>query len=285
MRYIKHSKFKNTGLIFELLVRQIAADTIAKKDSPAVSILKQYFNEKTTLGKEYKLYEYVGKQTKIQSSKAELLLNTLLEASKKLNQEQIKRQKYELIKEIKTHYNIEEFFSIKVKEYKPYAALYCLLEIHNTVDLIDPQSIVDNKTTILEHLTGKQQVEQAVKDSLIEEYSKYDKDLKLLTYRLLLEKFNTKYQDLLPEQKHILKEFIISVNSSKKLQAVVNEELSKIKQAIIDSRNKVQDQVTRIKLDEIVKNIEPVKSTDRITDTHLINLMQYYDLVAELRTL
>jgi hypothetical protein len=285
MRYIKHSKFRNTGLIFEVLVRQIAADTIAKKDSPAVNILKKYYNEKTALGKEYKLYEFITKQAKLTPSRAELVLNTLLEASKKLSKDQLRKQKYELIKEIKQHYNIEELFSIKVKEYKPYAALHCLLEIHNTADLIDPQSIVDNKSTILEHLTGKQQTEQTVKDNLIEEYSKYDKDLKLLTYRILLEKFNSKYQKLLPEQKSILREFIVAVDSSKKLQSIVNQELEKIKESILKYKPKVVDQVTKIKLDEIVKTIKPLKSTDKIGDSHLVNLMQYYDLVAELKAL
>lgn len=285
MKYIKHSKFKNTGLIFELLVRQIAADTIAKKDSPAVLLLKKYYNEKSVLGKEYKLYEFVNKQKNLDLGRANLILNTVLEASKKLDQNKLKTQKYELIKELKSSYDLENFFSIKINEYKTYAALYCILEIHNTGDIVDPQSIVDNKTTILEHLTNTQQNQEAVKDALIEEYSKYDRDLKLLAYKILLEKFNVRYKDLLPEQKNILKEFIVSVDSSKKLSKLVNEELDKIKLNLNKLKGKVGDSVTRIKLEEIYKSITPLKSVERVTDQHLVNLMQYYDLIAELKTL
>jgi hypothetical protein len=190
MKYIKHSKYKNTGLIFELLVRQIAADTISKKDSPAVQILKKYYGENSTLGKEYKLYEFVQKHTKLNSLRAETTLQTILEAFKKLDQNKLKSLKYDLVKEIKDSYNIEEIFAIKVNNYKTYASLYCLFEISNTSDMIDPESIVENKTTILEHLTGTNVKQSEVRDNLIEEYSKYDKDLRLLTYKILLEKFN-----------------------------------------------------------------------------------------------
>lgn len=285
MKYIKHSKYKNTGLIFELLVRQIAADTISKKDSPALLILKKYYNDKTTLGKEYKLYEFVEKQTKLNSTKAETILSTVLEMSKKLNQNSLRSCKYDIIKEIKKHYNLEEFFTIKVKNYKTHAALYCLLEIANTEDLVDPQSIVDNKTTILEHLTGTSVEQSEVRDSLIEEYSKYDKDLRLLTYRILLEKFNKRYDKLLPEQKNILREFIQSVSSSKKLFNFVNEELEKIKKEIVKSESKVKDTIVKIKLKEVYKTIKPIDKADKITDQHLVNLMQYYDLIAELKSL
>ena len=58
MKRIKHSKVKNTGLIFELLVKQIAADTLSKKDSNAVEILKNYFTGKSALVREFKLYEF-----------------------------------------------------------------------------------------------------------------------------------------------------------------------------------------------------------------------------------
>jgi hypothetical protein len=117
---------------------------------------------------------------------------------------------------------LEDFFSIKVESYKPLAALYCLLEAQNTDSMVDPQVFVDNKTTILEHFLQTKQGSSTKGDTLIEEYSKYDKDLRLLTYRILLEKFNSKYETLLPEQKYILREFIISVNSSTKLRSIVN---------------------------------------------------------------
>jgi hypothetical protein len=282
---IKHSKYRNTGLIYELLVKQIASDVLESKESDAIQILKKYYSGKTTLAKEYKLYEFVVKNNSVSQSKAETIISTITEVSRKFNQKILKEQKYALISEIKSKYNVDEFFSVDVRDYKALASLYCLLEAQNNSNLVDPSFLINNKTTLLEHLTSKKQNEEDVKDSLIEQYSKYDKDLKLLTFKILLEKFNEKYIDLLPEQKYILKEFITSVNSSKKLFTLVNKELSKISEEVKKLGDKVTDDIIKIKLDEVSKSIKPLKSTDKVNDTHLVNLMQYYELVNELSKL
>lgn len=282
---IKHSKFRNTGLIFELLVKQIAADTLNKKDSPAVQILKKYYSGNSLLGKEYKLYEYISKSSNVSQSKAEAIVSTITEVSKRFNQISLKKAKYDLISEIKEHYNIDEFFAISIANYKPFAALYCLLEAQNNTELVDPSVLIDNKTTILEHLTNTPQIKGEVKGTLVEEYSKYDKDLKLLIFKILLEKYNTKYKNFLPEQKHILKEFITSVNSQKRLLKLVNEEIVKIVKEATNLRNKVEDSVIRIKLDEVLKSIKQVPVTSKIKDKHVINLLQYYELLHELKQL
>ena len=282
---IKHSKYKNTGLIFELLVKQIAADTLSKKDSPALTVLRKFYTGNTALVREFKLYDFVLKNKGVGQKKAESILSTIVEISRKLDLTLLKKQKYELIKELKSHYDLEEFFSIKVEAYKPLAALYCLMEAQSTAGLVDLDVFVDNKTTILEHLTQTKTASGQVKDALIEEYSKYDKDLRLLTYKILLEKFNNQYKDLLPEQKNILKEFIVSVNSSTRLRNVVNEEMSKLQTEISKLKANITDNVIKIKLQEIQKVIIPVKNTEKVDDNHLVSLMQYYELVNELRSL
>jgi len=282
---IKHSKFRNTGLIFELLVKQIAADTLNKKNSPAIDILKKHFTGRTSLVREFKLYEFILKNKGIGQNKAETILSTITEISKKLNRNTLKEQKYSLISDIKKGYNINEFFSIQVSDYKALASLYCLLEAQNNNELIDPNLLVNFRSTLLEHLTTEKQDAQEVKDTLIEEYSKYDKDLKLLTFKILLEKFNNKYKDLLPQQKNILKEFITSVNSQTRLRTLVNEELTKIKNEVSKLSSRVKDEVVKIKLDEVAKTINTLSNKEKINDNHLINLMQYYDLVNELKSL
>ena len=282
---IKHSKFRNTGLIFELLVKQIAADTLNNEDSAATGIIKKFFSGTNSLAKEFKLYEFIVKNKNVSQSKAEAIVSTITEVSRKLDQKTLKSQKYELISEVKKYYNLDEFFGMQVRDYKPLAALYCLLEAQNNDNLINPQVLIDNKTTILEHLTSAPQNEEEVKDTLIEDYSKYDKDLKLLTFKILLEKFNSKYKNLLPEQKNILKEFITSVNSQSRLRTLVNEEMNKIASAVRNLTAKVKDEVVKIKLEEVAKTIKPLSNKERINDNHLVNLMQYYDLVNELKSL
>lgn len=282
---IKHSKLRNTGLIFELLVKQIAADTLSKKDSPALSILKKHFTGRSSLAKEFKLYEFILKNNGVKQNKAEAILSTITEISRKLDSELIKKQKYKLISDIKESYNIDEFFAIQVRDYKPLASLYCLLEAQNSTNLVNPQLLVDFKTTLLEHLTTSPQNEKEVKETLIEEYSKYDKDLRLLTFKILLEKFNDNYKNLLPEQRNILKEFITAVNSTKRLHNLVNTEMEKISNLVREHSKKVKDEIIKIKLDEISKAIVPISSKEKVTDTHLVNLMQYYELVNELKSL
>ena len=102
---IKHSKYKNSGILFELLVRTITADTLSGKNSEATNILKTYFS-KTELGREYKLYDSLLKRTNLSEGKAEVIINTVLESAKQLNRTSLKKQKYNLINEIKKHYNL-----------------------------------------------------------------------------------------------------------------------------------------------------------------------------------
>ena len=282
---IKHSKFRNTGLIFELLVKQLAADTLSKKESPSINIIRNYFTGRSSLAKEFKLYEFILKNNNITENKANAIISTITEISRKINQETLKKQKYNLISEIKKHYNVEEFFNIQVRDYKPLAALYCLLEAQNNSNLVDPDYLISNRTTILEHLTSGPVKVSDVKDNIIEEYSKYDKDLKLLTFKILLEKFNDKYKNLSDEQKNILREFITSVNSTTRLRNIINEELKKISSQVSQLVTKVKDDVVRIKLDEVSKAIKPISKTTKIDDTHLVNIMQYYDLLNELKSL
>ena len=204
---IKHSKYKNTGILFELLVRQITADTLSGKESSATNILKKYFT-KTELGKEYKLYENFFKYTNISEAKANMVLNTLVESSKHLNRSILKRQKYNLIKEIKNHYNLEDFFKMKLPNYKAQASLFTLFEVYNSENLSNPTQIIENKTSLLEYLTQSTIDKKEVKNSILEEFKHQDKDIRVLTYRVLLEKFNDKYADLNENQKNTLKEFI-----------------------------------------------------------------------------
>jgi hypothetical protein len=278
---IKHSKYKNTGLLFELLVRQITADTLSGKDSKATGILKKYF-VKTELGREYKLYEALSKYKHITEGKAETVINTLIESSKDLNRSALKRQKYNLINEIQKHYNLEEFFKTKLPNYKAYASLYTLIEVYNSENLSNPDQIISNKISLLEHLSSKLVQKQKVKDDLMTEFQSYDKDLRILTYKVMLEKFNGKYADLNDSQKSVLREFINSVDSTPKLREFYNSKIEEIKSQLTDLTSKVTNKATKIKLQEIKNIITPLDKVSKIGNDDLVNLLQYYELLEEL---
>ena len=279
---IKHSKYKNTGILFELLVRQITSDTLSGKDSKATNILKKYFN-KTELGREYKLYESLLKRTNLTEGKANIVLNTVLETSKQLNKSSLKRQKYNLIKEIKEHYNLEEFFKTKLHNYKAQASLDTLIESYGNKSISTEQTI-DNKLVILEHLTFTASKKENKTETIIEEFSKYDKDTRILTYKILLDKFNDKYSDFSTSKKSILKEYINSVDNPSKLKDFYNITISEIKKDIIVLNKTTKNEVVKIKLEETIKNLlNQLGKNDKVTNDHIVNLLQYCDLLEELK--
>ena len=278
---IKHSKYKNSGILFELLVRQITSDTLEGKDSPIKEILKKYF-VKTELGKEYKLYETLLNKTSITEARADLIVTSLIESSKNLNRRIIKQQKYNLISEVQKHYNLNEFFNHKLPHYKVHAAFFTLLEIYNSPKVTNPEYIIDNKMTILEHLTAAKIKEEEVRDNILNEFKKEDKDIRTLTYRISLEKFNGKYDELNSNQKEILKELLYSIDNKPRLKEFYLSKTSQLKKELQILNENVTDKVTKIKVNEIISLITPSSKNPKITDNHLINLLQYCDLVKEL---
>ena len=278
---IKHSKYKNTGILFELLVRQITADTLSGVESKASNILKKYFT-KTELGREYKLYESFFKNVNVSEAKADMVLNTIVESAKHLNRSALRRQKYNLVNEIKKHYNIEDFFKMKLPNYKAQAALYSLIEIYSGDNTLNPNQIIENKTVLLEFLTKSTINKQEVKNNILEEFKHQDKDIQVLAYRVLLEKFNDKYSGLNINQKSVLKEFINSVDSTPKLKEFYNTKVNEIKNHLTNLNKSVTDKAIQIKINEVINILPSLSKMDKASDDNLVNLLQYYQLVEEL---
>lgn len=280
---IKHNKFKNTGILFELLVRQIASDTISNKDSAAIGLVKKYFN-KTELAKEYKLYQVLVTSKALTESKAEIFINSTLNASSRLNKSTLRKEKYNLIKEIRENYNIEEFFKAKINHYSQYAAVYNLIEAQNSSEFVEPNQIIDNKVTLLEHITRKEVNKDQVKDRILEEYAEMDKGTRLLAYRVLLERFNKKYSTLDARQRNVLKEYINNISNTTVLKEFVNNQYGVLRNELTELSNNVTDKTIQIKLTEVISLLQPIGKTQNVKDENLISLLQYYQLANELKT-
>ena len=208
---VKHSKYKNTGILFELLTRQLTSDTIAGNQPKSLSFLKKHFNSKTELFKEYKIYHTLATQKYNKDSQATMLIEELMKVYKNLNKSQLRREKYNLIKDIKENYDVNNFFKSKITDYKIMASIFNLLENKDASAL----SIVESKVTLLEHITQKPT--KVSSNKVLENFNKQDKNTRLLTYKVLLEKFNDKYSNLEENQKTLLKEYVNSVSNSPSL--------------------------------------------------------------------
>tara|TARA_Y100000389_G_scaffold196995_1_gene230774 strand:+ start:876 stop:1730 length:855 start_codon:yes stop_codon:yes gene_type:complete len=277
---IKHSKYKNTGILFELLVRQITTDTLEGNKSPAKDLLQKYF-VKSELGREYKLYESLLKRTSLSESKASITISTLLESSTSLNRGAIKRQKYNLINEIKKSYNLTHFFNHKLPSYKPFAAFYTLLELNNS-SFTNHNQVIQNKITLLEHLTIAPIKKSKVRDEVMEEVNKSDKDTKLLTYKILMEKFNGKYDNLGVKQKLILKEYINSIDNAPRLKEFYVSKIKEVKSELNKINESTKNESTKIKISEITSLIKVPTKNSKLKDKDLVDLLQYCDLINEL---
>ena len=276
----KHSKYKNTGILFELLTRQITSETISNSEPKAVGILRKFFGKNSTLLKEYQIYHALLNKKFEKESSATVLIETLMNAHNKLNKSILRRERYNLVREIKDTYNIEDFFKAKVPNHKIYASVYNLLENKSA----NPMSVVNSKVAILEHITDKGLPNKPKKEIVMEEYEKFDKETRALTYKMLMEKFNEKYSSLATNQRTLLKEYVYNVSNSPKLKAYLNKEIKSVK-AELEVLSEGTDQVTKIKITEVKNMIKPLCKKSSVHDDNIINLLNYYELVNELKTL
>jgi len=276
----KHSKIRNTGILFELLTRQITVDVLNNdKKGSAANILKEFFNKKTQLGKEYELYRVLTVENYTSEIKANHLVDAVVKARQKLNGSQLKREKYNLIKEIKKTYDINDFFMARIPNYKVNASIFKVFDSNTDGN---PASEVDSRFTIVEHVTRKQISNKKEEKKLVEGYKKQEKDLRLLAYGILVEKFNKKYSSLSKSQKKLLKEYINNISNTNSLKEFVETETIKVKSKLQSFLPKVSDKVTKIKLQEAINQAETLMKGRIVEDKQVVTLMRYYQLVKEL---
>ena len=284
MKQIKHSKFRNTGFLFELLVRQVTSDILSNRKSIAEGLLKKYFNSKTELANELKLYQFIVNEKYNNENRAERFIDAVIDNRKKLDEKKILKEKYNLIKEIKENYQIDDFLKSQVPNYKVLASVYKIFEFNlNTESSYDPKDFVNTKFAIVEHLTSKPVANAKAVDKINEALKKEDKEIRLLTYKMLVENFNKKYKSLNEKQKGILKEYINSFTNSDNLKAFITNEVVTLTKELTKTGKEIKDKVTKIKLAETINQLNKIKTASKITDTHITSVIMGYELEKVLR--
>lgn len=276
MKKVKHSKFKNTGMLFELLTRQITSDIISERDSVATNILKKYFNKNSELLKEYGLYKTLFTETYSSDSKANLLIEAVLKARKKIDMKKLREEKYRLIEEITNNFDTNAFFQTKVQNYKLLASIYKIFEY---TELDNPKEVTRARVTIIENMTSEKK--EFLNENSVS-MSNEPREIRLLSYKILVEKFNTKYEELSQEQKSLLREYISNVSNTNNLNAFVKGESSRIKEILSNKSKNVKDKALKIKLSEVIGLLDQYQSLKKVDEQHISALMRYYNLINDL---
>ena len=285
MKKIKHSKFKNTGVLFELLVRQITLEVLnGDKTENAKNIVKECFSPNTELNKELRLYDLLLKEKYNTESRAEKFVDTICEARQRLNEKKLTKEKYELIKKIRENFDLDNFLSSPITNYKVLASIYKIFESKKTENY-DVKDVFNSKITLIENIISKPATTLTEKknDKLVESYSKQEKDLRLLTYKILVETFNKKYSNLDDNQKGLLKEYINNMTNTTKFTDYVNSKLPEIISELKTINTKISDKVTKIKLNETISVLSKTKVGKTVTDNQVSSLMMSYELIKELK--
>lgn len=280
MKKLKHSKFKNTGILFELLIRQITADILDSNESAANKLVKKYFAEDTDLGKEQRLYQVLLEETTNTEGSAHKLVDAVVDEHKKLDKKVLSRLRYELVKEMKDVYPIDDFFRSKIRNYKTYASIYKLFEGSKSDVFCDPREIVESKNTIVNGLRRDKIVNNEL--GQLENYAQHNEDLRLISYKLLVDRFNEKYSELNEDQRLLLKNYINNISNTNSLREYINEQLPVIKSKIEKLSNKIEDDVVKIKLKEVTSQLNKVREGRVVKDSQVSAVLMSYELIKEL---
>ena len=279
MKKLKHSKYKNTGILFEMLVRKLTSETLSSNKSVTIDIIKNYFGRNTELSKELQLYNALVKEQFKSEAQGLDYIRTVKAAYDKLNQSVLKRQKYNLVKEISEKFVFSDMAKMHINNYKELASIYMIFEYAETDN---PKQLLECKSVILDHgLITERKKPQT--DPLVEAFAAQPKDMRLLSYKLLVDKFNEKYSVLDESQKQLLNKYITHVNDTTELRAYIQKIIPGIKKQLAEQSKQIDDQVTKIKVSKLSEMLCNVESMKTIKESHILSLLRYFDLVRELK--
>jgi len=287
MKRVKHSKFKNTGILFELLVRQITLEILnGDTTEKAKGIVKEFFSAKTELNKELRLYELLLKEKYNSETRAEKFIDTINEAHNRIDQKKLQREKYNLVKKINESFNMDDFLSSPISNYRVLASIYKVFEAKKMEDY-DVKDVFNSKITLIENITSKPSTlveKKQDSNQIVETYKKQDKDLRLLTYKILVETFNKKYSNLNENQKELLKQYINNLSNTTGFKSYIEKQIPSIVSELKTLSKSINDKVTQIKLSETISVLNKTKIGKVVSDNHVSSVMMSYELIKELKT-
>ena len=280
MKKLKHSKYKNTGILFEMLVRKLTSETLSSDKSVTIDIIKKYFGKNTELSQELNLYNSLLKEQRFKTeASAYEYIRMIKAAHSKINQNSLRRQRYNLVKEISEKFKFEDISKIHINNYKVLASINMIFENEesdNPLQLMECKRVVASNALLNETINTK-------KDSVLEKFQSQSKDMRLLTYKLLVDKFNEKYSSLTEDQKQLLNKYVTNVNDTTMLREYVQKIIPNIKKQLFGEAKRIDDKVVKIKVEKLSEMLCNVENLKVIKESHILSLLRYFDLIKELK--
>lgn len=282
MKKLKHSKFKNTGFLFEILTRQITTEVLNNSEEKAKRILQEFFSAGKELSKELKLFHLLLNEKYKTDKNAEIFIDKVVEAHQKLNFKKLESEKYNLVKSLKENFDVKSLMGSQVNNYKIIASIQKVFDA-NKMSILEVKEAVDSKITLIEHISNQVKNPKNDQSDLVEFYKKQEKDLRLLTYKILMERFNEKYSKLNTAQKNLLREYINNISNTSNFKSYYQTQLNKVVTVLTERKKSIKDKITLIKITETINTLKNQKISNRIKDNQVSALILSYELIKELR--
>ena len=258
----KHNKKRNVGLIYEQLVRHISERVVNQDQESvdiAVKILEKHFKPGTELYKEFRLFNSLV-HTRVDTRElASRIISESRTACKRHDSNRLTKEKSLLIKDINHGIDDPGFYSRKISEYRTYSTVQALLNEWRGAGKLFPEEIVKYETSL--------------EDSLLRERrepsrNKFVKDP--LVLKVMLEKFNKKYDKKLNSRQRAIVGYKIQENNS-----ALIEEVKKTKAEAMSAVQKFYEgcdnEVLLEKKEDVLNNINRlnIDGSDRIIERAL----------------
>lgn len=261
---IKHSKIKNTGLIYQMLIKKIIEQKIDGKKPVAYNIFKSYFNNNKVLGQQLTIYNALLKSNFNNIQKANILLKQIMNIRMKLDDVKLDKEKYFCIKQIKKNYDLKQFFSSNIPNYKLHASIYKIFQSLKLVKY-DPTQVAKSKGQLLQYIIRPAQ--EIKLDQDLQFFKKQPKQQRQKAIELMVENFNNKYDSLNEKQKNIIQKYTYTLSSQKPL-------LQHIEKQIILTYHKIYSKNENL-VQPLKQNITNLQKINNIQDKLYILLNLY----------
>jgi hypothetical protein len=285
MRKIKHLKTRNTGFLYEVLLKQFTIDVLNNVENPkSLYLIKKYYSSNKPLFEELSLYNALMSAKRLERNKSDALIDEVLKSRIKLNEQNLIKNKYNLVRELKENYNIDSLFTTKVNNYKLIASIYVLFEsVLSKEGIFNPSTVVNSRFTIIEHITSANTANDIIEEhqDIISKFKEQNKIVKTLTLQNIIKKFNKKYEGLTIPQKKLLRTYISSISSGALLESYLVAEVPKVKIEL--ESLKIDDKVLKIKINEISNRLVRLLDNTSNKYNRVLQLMKIYEIIEEVK--